>query len=334
MRIISGRYRGKKLVAPPEDSAIRPTTDRAKEALFNILFNQIGDDCVFFDALSGSGAIGIEALSRGAKKVYFADTSGQAVSLIKKNLTGIQGDYEVLNMRYEKALALLKRRGEKLNVVFADPPYEENCGEKILEELQKTDIMAYGGIVAIERNKQYAAVENPALLLYDSRKYALSAIDFYKRQKRVAITGTFDPFTTGHHSLVKKARELNFDAIYIVLLVNKEKAVRFPKDKRLEIINMALKDDKDDIVVESFDGLTIDYCRKNDIQYILRGIRNAQDAEYERQMAEYNFLHGGVTTILMPATSAISSTQVRKNLDENKDISTLVDEGAIKIIKE
>lgn len=334
MRIISGKYRGKKLIAPPEYSAIRPTTDRAKEALFNILFNHIDEECIFLDAFSGSGAIGIEALSRGAKKVYFVEIDGQAVSLIKKNLSGIQGDYEVLNMSLEKAAALLKRKGEKLNVVFADPPYEQNLGGKILEQLQEAGIMAYGGIIAIERNKQYAAAENPSFLYYDSRKYALSAIDFYKRQKRVAITGTFDPFTTGHHTLVKKARELNFDAIYIVLLVNKDKTVRFSKEKRLEIINMALKDDKEGIVIESFDGFTIDYCRKNDIQYILRGIRDAQDTEYERQMAEYNFLHGGVTTILMPATSAVSSTQVRKNLDENKDISSLVDEGAIKIIKE
>jgi 16S rRNA (guanine(966)-N(2))-methyltransferase RsmD/pantetheine-phosphate adenylyltransferase len=334
LRIISGKYRGKKLIAPPQGSDIRPTTDRAKEALFNILYNHIDEQCVFLDAFSGSGAIGIECLSRGAQKVYFAETSAQAVALIKKNLSGIQGNYEILHMSYERALNLLKDRGESLNVVFADPPYGKNAGEKILEQLSKAGILAYGGIVAIERDKQYPAAESSAFLHNDSRKYALSAIDFYRRQKRAAITGTFDPFTTGHHSLVRKAREVGFEAIYIVLLINKDKTARFSIEKRVEIINSALNDDKNDIIVDSYDGLAIDYCRKNDIQYILRGARNAEDMEYERQMAEYNFLNGGVTTIIMPAISAVSSTLVRKNLDEQKDISTLVDEGAIRILKE
>ncbi|MDD4316285.1 MAG: 16S rRNA (guanine(966)-N(2))-methyltransferase RsmD [Clostridia bacterium] len=334
MRIISGRYRGKKLIPPPSESGIRPTTDRAKEALFNIMFDYIDSQCVFLDLFSGSGAIGIEALSRGAKKVYFVDSSGQAVTLIKKNLTGIQGNYEILNMNFEKALTLLKNRGESVNVVYADPPYAENLGEYILSQLQRAGVVAFGGIIAIERNKEYAQAESAAFPLVSSRKYALSCIDFYKREKRVAITGTFDPFTAGHQTLVDKAREVGFDAIYIVLLVNKDKAVRFSLEKRIEIINIALKDNKNNIIIDSYDGLTVDYCNKNDIQYILRGIRDSSDAEYERQMAEYNFKNGGILTILMPATSAVSSTLVRKNLDEKKDIARLVDENVIKLLKE
>lgn len=334
MRIISGKYRGKKLCAPNLDSDIRPTSDRAKESLFNILFNTIDSSSIFIDLFAGSGGIGIEALSRGVKKVYFIDKSKESIALIKKNIAGIDGDYEILEMDYKKALKYIKSKGQDANLIYCDPPYNKNMGEELLENIKQSNVMEYGGIVVIERNATFETVESKYFQHYDKRKYATSVMDFYKREKRVAITGTFDPFTNGHMDLVIKAREL-FDRIYIVLLINKDKQVRYSVEKRKEMIDIALKGEKKNIIIESYDGYAIDYCNKNDIQYILRGVRSPKELAYEQEMAEYNFRNGEVTTIIMPAKhNEISSTLVKKSLDTETDLKTLVDEGIIELLKE
>ncbi|HHT83181.1 MAG TPA: 16S rRNA (guanine(966)-N(2))-methyltransferase RsmD [Clostridiales bacterium] len=333
MRIISGKYRGKKLAPPPQSSGIRPTTDRAKEAVFNILFDKI-EGGVFLDLFSGSGAIGIEALSRGAKKVYFVDSDERSIDLIKRNLKGIEGEYRILNMDFQKAVNYLKDSGRKIDIAYCDPPYTKNMGTKIVESVANSRILNYSGVLVIERNKEFEKADSEILEHYDTRIYALSAFDFYRRQKRCAITGTFDPFTKGHLDLVNKAKEL-FDKVYIVILRNEKKVARYSLEKRKEIIKVALKNNFDKAVIDSYDGLTIDYCNNNDIQYILRGVRNFHDMSYEQEMAEYNYKNGGVTTLIMPArNSEISSTAVKENIDKHSDISAFVDEDIIKILKE
>lgn len=334
MRIISGRYRGKKLIPPSAEKNIRPTTDRAKESLFNILFDKINSECVFVDIFCGSGAVGIEALSRGARKVYFVDNNSKAIALLKQNLEGLQGDYEILNMDYKKAAEHLKNIGQQVDIVFCDPPYKENLGKNILNTLYGAKIIKFDGRVIIERNKEFSTEEHNCFYHYDNRIYASSCFDFYKREKRCAITGTFDPFTNGHLDLVKKAKEL-FDRVYIVLLINENKKIRYPLEKRKEVIRIVVENIKENIVIDSFDGLTIDYCNKNDIQYILRGIRNPKDMLYEYEMADYNYKNGNVTTIIMPSkNSQISSTAVKETLDNLEDVSKLVDKDIINILKE
>lgn len=334
MRIISGQYRGKKLNTPPESSGVRPTTDRAKEALFNILFDKINVDCVFLDLFSGSGAIGIEALSRGVKKVYFVDNNNKSMELLKKNLEGIRGNYELFNMDYKKALNLIANSGQLIDVAFCDPPYNENLGQSILDTIGQAKVINYSGTIVIERNKEFDTAPTNYYNHYDKRVYALSCFDFYKREKKCAVTGTFDPFTKGHIDLVKKAKEM-FDKVYVVILINDKKTIRYSLEKRMDIIRIAIETIKDNVIIDSYDGLTIDYCNKNDIQYILRGVRNSDDMLYEQQMAEYNYKNGGVTTLIMPAKdSQISSTLLKENLDKNKDITAFVDKNIIKILKE
>ena len=108
-----------------------------------------------------------------------------------------------------------------------------------------------------------------------------------------------------------------------VLFGKKEEIIKWPKNNF------------DKAVIDSYDGLTIDYCNNNDIQYILRGVRNFHDMSYEQEMAEDNYKNGGVTTLIMPArNSEISSTAVKENIDKHSDISAFVDEDIIKILKE
>ena len=124
MRVISGSARGTTLHSI-DDINTRPTLDRVKESLFNIIQNQV-EDAVVLDLFAGSGAIGIEFLSRGAEKVYFCDKSPKAVDMIKKNLdkTKLKDKATILNNDYIDCIDKIKNI--KFDIIFLDPPYKEN----------------------------------------------------------------------------------------------------------------------------------------------------------------------------------------------------------------
>ena len=120
MRVITGEFRGRKLESP-DTNDIRPTSDKVKEACFNILMNDIyGSVCC--DLFAGTGSLGIEALSRGAERCYFGDNSREAVRLIKTNVAkcGAEERAVIINGDYKK---VLKRIPEKVDIFFLDPPY-------------------------------------------------------------------------------------------------------------------------------------------------------------------------------------------------------------------
>ena len=320
--------------APYDDKSIRPTTDRTKESLFNIFFDKINEDCIFLDIFSGSGAIGIEALSRGVKEVIFVEKEKKAISLIMHNLRGIEGNYEIIESDYIEALKTIKRKDIKADIIFCDPPYKEKLGNEILENIYKNDTTKFGSIIVIEREKTFEKPSSNFFHCYDSRSYASSSIDFFVREKRVALTGTFDPFTNGHLYLLEKAKKI-FDRIYIVLLINKDKTTRYSLEKRKEIVKIAIESEGDNIIIDNYDGLAIDYCHSNDIQYILRGARNSTDMAYEFEMSEYNYKYGKIKTIILPAKeNDISSSLVREKLEKKQDISLLVHKDIEKILKE
>lgn len=330
MRIVSGKYRGKKLFSPDEGSVIRPTTDRVKEAVFNILFDGINENTVFADVFCGSGALGIEALSRGVKKVYFIDNGAESAKLLKKNLTGIQGNYEIIQKDYKSALASLP---EPADVIYCDPPYMDGIGAEILLAIYGADCLAEGGTVIIERAKTLSSPVHAAYSMYDSRKYALTAVDFFRRIRTAAVTGTFDPFTNGHLYLVDKALE-KFDCVHIVILKNPDKISYFDTEKKKEIIAKSVGD-RNGIIIASYDGFTADYCKINGIKYIIRGVRNAADMAYELAMADYNKKHGNADTLIFPAERPeISSGAVKAFAREDKDIGGLVSPQAEELIKE
>lgn len=122
LRIISGTYRHL-IITTPDGNETRPTTDKVREALMSALSTNI-EDSVVLDLFSGSGALALEALSRGAKKAYMCDNSPNAIKAIKKNITSLKIDNaEVLFMDYKKALEHFKKLNIKFDLVFMDPPY-------------------------------------------------------------------------------------------------------------------------------------------------------------------------------------------------------------------
>ncbi len=125
MRIIAGKYRGRNLKSPP-DGKTRPTSDRLRETLFNILNPRIGEETRFLDLCAGSGAVGIEALSRGVKHVTFVDISRKNCALIEENLDHLEIPEERTEVFRSDAEKFLSRSAETFDIVYYDPPYAED----------------------------------------------------------------------------------------------------------------------------------------------------------------------------------------------------------------
>ena len=150
MRVISGSARSLKLKTL-EGLDTRPTTDRIKETLFNMIQNNIYD-CSFLDLFSGSGAIGIEALSRGAEKCVFVDNKTKAIDVINENLefTKLKEKALVLAKSYELAIKELESKNDAFDVVFMDPPYDKGLEKNVLELLAKSVIINNDTIIIVE----------------------------------------------------------------------------------------------------------------------------------------------------------------------------------------
>ena len=138
MRVIAGSAR-RLLLKTIEGMDTRPTTDRIKETLFNMLNTQI-PGCTFLDLFSGSGAIGIEALSRGAKQAFFVESNPEAVSCIRENLsrTHLEEGALILNCDVIAGLKKLEGRNPRFDIIFMDPPYRMDIPKKVLEALKDT----------------------------------------------------------------------------------------------------------------------------------------------------------------------------------------------------
>src|SRR4030042_1216009 len=154
MRIISGTSEGRKL-ATPKSQAIRPTSDRVKESIFNILGKEV-EGKVVLDLFAGTGNLGIEALSRGAKKALFVEKGRQALRLIQRNLFqfGMKGQSEILPKDVSRAIGILKQRGESFDLILMDPPYEKGLIQKTLLKLHAYKIYHEDSILVIEHDRR------------------------------------------------------------------------------------------------------------------------------------------------------------------------------------
>jgi len=154
MRIISGTSKGRKL-ATPRSQSLRPTSDRVKESIFNILRVEM-EGKVVLDLFAGTGNLGIEALSRGAKKAIFVEKGRQAIRLIQRNLTplGLEERSEIVPKDANQAIGILKQRGESFDLILMDPPYEKGLIQKTLIKLSSHPIYHKDSILVIEHNRR------------------------------------------------------------------------------------------------------------------------------------------------------------------------------------
>lgn len=186
MRIISGTAKGTKLYTL-DGLTTRPTLDRVKESLFNIIYDKI-EDSVVLDLFSGSGAIGLEFASRGARKVYLCDKSKEACKIIEKNIekTHLAEKVELFNTDFLNTIKKLENK--KVDIVYLDPPYKTDFIEMAIKELIKTNILEENTIIIAETDEKDRIIKNieeiKEIQIIDQRKYGRANILFLKRMKK------------------------------------------------------------------------------------------------------------------------------------------------------
>ena len=181
MRIISGIARGLKLVSP-DGLDTRPTLDRVKEAVFSMLLPYIMDSTVL-DLFAGSGALGIEAVSRGAKKAVFVDNNPKSIECVKKNLTNAKfNDCAVIHT--SDAIDYINTTNEKFDLIFLDPPYHGGMYEKVLMLIEKNGILADSGLIIAEWDCEHRFTDD--LFSYEivkEKKYGKVCVTVLKRRQ-------------------------------------------------------------------------------------------------------------------------------------------------------
>ncbi len=182
MRIVAGRFRGKQLTSP-EDGSIRPTADRVRESVFNILASRLGpnlDGLRVLDLFAGTGALGLEALSRGASNVVFVDTGAEARGLIRDHIEAFgAGGVAKLLRRDATSLGPAGTMGP-VDLVFLDPPYGKGLGEAALRSLSDGKWLHTNTVLVLEETSGSTLALPSGFILDDRREYGAAAVHFIR----------------------------------------------------------------------------------------------------------------------------------------------------------
>ena len=184
MRVISGKVRGLKLDTPKNED-VRPTTDRVKESLFNIINPYIIDSNVL-DLFAGTGSLGIECLSRGASSAIFVDVSKESINIVKSNIkkARVENESTILNLDFKSAINSLSSKNKQFDVIFMDPPYYKNMFSDALSAVDNNNLLKEDGIIVVEHDTVDKFPDNMGRL-YKSRekKYGNTTLTFYKLEE-------------------------------------------------------------------------------------------------------------------------------------------------------
>lgn len=182
MRIISGDLKGRRLNTP-RDNSIRPTTDKVKESIFNMVMPYM-DDAVVIDLFSGTGNLGLEAISRGAKHCYFGDKARESLQLTKENIetcqvadqaTIISGDFE----------RILERITEQADIIFLDPPYKAGLIENCLKKISELGLLSEEGVLVIEHGKREILPDQMGeFIKIKDRRYGTILVSLFGKSKK------------------------------------------------------------------------------------------------------------------------------------------------------
>jgi 16S rRNA (guanine966-N2)-methyltransferase len=183
MRIVAGTAKGRALAGPkPTSKHIRPTADRVRETLFNVLGQWLEGQAVL-DLYAGTGALGLESVSRGAKKAVLVDSDREALALCRTNTDalGFTERVEILSQPVKRALETLGRQGNGFDLIFADPPYAAQVVEGVLDGVAQHGLLAPGGTVVIEHDKREPAPESHAgFERVDQRRFGDTLVSLFR----------------------------------------------------------------------------------------------------------------------------------------------------------
>ena len=183
MRIIGGEF-SSRIIEAPEGIHTRPTLDQVREAVFSALGGSF-EGGIFLDLYAGSGANGLEALSRGMSEAYFVDNAREAIEVIKRNIEklGVEERSHVYPMRAKKALSLFQEEGKQFTAIYLDPPFAEQENDVILSIIDQSDILIGEGVVIIESSSEEDFCREFETLEYiKDKKYGKCKIHYYRKR--------------------------------------------------------------------------------------------------------------------------------------------------------
>lgn len=322
MRIVAGYLRSRVLGSPPH--GVRPTSDRVREALFSRL-GEIAD-CRVLDLFAGTGALGIEAISRGAREVVFVERASTAVGVLARNLEKLELESvsQVIRADVKPTLRRMAERGRRFDLIFMDPPYASDVLGESLAEIGRGGLLEAGGTLVVESAKRHPlpAATQFNLVVLDERttgdtmitrlRAAVGAEMASKRGSdarsasatktdtetnaeanqvlRPATTAlfpaSFDPPTNGHLDLIERAQRV-FDEVVVAVAINVGKTGTFSFEERVEMLE-AVTAGMQRVRVEGFSGLVVEHARAMGATVIIRGLRAMSDFEYEFEMTLMN----------------------------------------------
>ncbi len=337
MRIIAGTARGVRLVPVPD--GVRPTSDRVREAIFNSL-GQFFDGGEVLDLYAGTGALGIEALSRGFERATFVEKNGRAARVVRENLERAgfaEKKGEVLRGDVAEAIGRFVAEGRRYDLIFADPPYRIPPREigGVLERLAA--LLAPGGRVVVESGDPLA--ETIGNLKGVGRRYGGTVVTFLQRSEhtmKIAICpGSFDPVTSGHLDIIRRASAL-FDHVVVAVGRNLRKKPRLSAEERARLIEKVTAE-FENVSVEVMEGLLVEFARERGARTVVKGLRAVSDFESEFEQAQLNrTLYPEFETMYIMAQaehSFLSSSAVREIASYGGDVRGLVPEEVQEIVQ-
>jgi len=327
LRIISGSARGAKLAPVPKD--VRPTSDRVRESLFNAL-GQFFDGGAVLDLYAGTGALGIEALSRGMERATFVEKNGKAATTIRENLrrTGMEDRAEVVRGDAARSVGRLRENGRQFNLILLDPPYRIAATEAKGVLMRLGVLLAPDGRVVVERGDAPEEVLRGEKGV--TRRYGGTVVTIFDRfdlTVNVAVCpGSFDPVTVGHLDVIRRAAGV-FDHVVVAVGANHVKdAMLLPADRARLIEKVT--GDLDNVSVEVMEGLLVEFARDKGARVIIKGLRAVSDFNSEFEQAQLNqTLDPEVETMFIMASakhSFLSSSAVREIAGHGGDVSEFV----------
>ena len=190
MRVIAGCYRGRELAAP-RGTKTRPTGSKVREAVFDILGERVAG-ATFLDLYAGSGAMGIEALSRGAERAIFVEAAGPALKCLRENLEGLnpRPAFRILADRAEKALRRLSEEMFAADIIFADPPYADQEWDALLGVIGGSGLLAEGGCLVVEHSAKKPQPAPGGLVARKTYRYGDTALTLFIRTGSTSVAGT------------------------------------------------------------------------------------------------------------------------------------------------
>ena len=337
MRIIAGSARGIKLAPVPQ--GVRPTSDRVREAIFNSL-GQFFNGGKALDLYAGTGALGIEALSRGCVRATFVEKNGKAARVIRQNLrrAGFEDKGVILRGDVADVLERLLSRRREFNLIFMDPPYRippREIGD-VLERLAV--LLAPGGRVVVESGRTPA--QTTETLKGASRRYGGTVVTFLEPSEhtmRIAICpGSFDPITVGHLDVIRRAAKI-FDHVIVAVGANLRKTPRLTAKERAQLIEK-VTEPFENVSVEVMESLLTEFARERGARVVVKGLRAVSDFESEFEQAQLNrTLYPEFETVFIMAAaehSFLSSSAVREIAGYGGDVSGLVPERVLDVVRQ